>query len=119
MIKETKIFDGYWREYVSIVVYILNRGHLRVNSNKTPYELWFGRAHLVKYFKVFGSKGYIKRHDENFKNVMLDLMKVSFLDMLLPRKHTDATILGYIRLLRVHISRWMISKRIGILVRDR
>jgi hypothetical protein len=85
----------------------MNRGKLRINSSKTPCEPCFGRAHLVKYLKVFGSKDYIKRHDENFENVMLDLMKISLLDMLLPRKHTDATILGYIRLLRVHMSRWM------------
>jgi hypothetical protein len=86
----------------------LNRGQLRINSSKTPCEPCFGRAHSVKYFKVSGSKGYIKRLDDNFENVMLDLMKVSFLDMLLPRKHTDATILGYIRLLRVWMSKWMI-----------
>ena len=39
------------------------------------------------------------------ENLMLDLMKVSFLDMLLPRKHTYATILDYIRFLRVQMSR--------------
>jgi hypothetical protein len=43
----------------------LNRGHLRVNSDKTPYELWFGGAPSMKYFKVFGSKCYIKRLDES------------------------------------------------------
>jgi hypothetical protein len=46
-------------------VYILNRGQLKINSDKTPYELWFGRAPSVKYFKVFGSKCYIKRLDES------------------------------------------------------
>jgi hypothetical protein len=39
-------------------------------------------------------------------------MKVSFLDILLPRKHTDATILGYIRFLRVQMSKWMILKQL-------
>ena len=34
-------------------------------GNKTPYEWWFGRTPLVKYFKVFGSKCYIKMLDEN------------------------------------------------------
>ena len=57
--------DGYWREDVNTAVHILNRGQLRINGNKTPYELWFGRTPLVKYFKVFGSKCYIKRIDEN------------------------------------------------------
>jgi hypothetical protein len=43
----------------------LNRDHLRINSDKTPYELWFGRTPSVKYFKVFESKCYIKRLDES------------------------------------------------------
>ena len=55
MLNETKLFDGYWREVVSTTVYILNIGWLRINSNKTPYEPWFGRDPMVKYFKVFGS----------------------------------------------------------------
>ena len=93
---------------VSTSVLILKRGQLMINSSKTPCEPCFGRAHSVKYFKVFGSKGYIKRLDENLENLMPYLMKVSVLDMLIPRNHTNATILGYIRLLRVQMSRWMI-----------
>ena len=66
MLNEAKLSDGYWREVVNTTIHILNRGQLRINSNKTPYELWFGRAPSVNYFKdVFGSKGYIKRLDEN------------------------------------------------------
>jgi hypothetical protein len=64
MLNEEKLSDGYWREVVSTTTYILNRGQLRINSNKTPYELWFGRAPSIKYVKVFGSKCYIKRLDE-------------------------------------------------------
>jgi hypothetical protein len=65
MFNEAKLSYGYWREVVSATIYILNKGQLRVNSDKNPYELWFGRAPSVKYFKVFGSKCYIKRLDEN------------------------------------------------------
>jgi hypothetical protein len=65
MLNEAKLFDGYWREDVSTTIYILNRCKLRINSNKTPYELWFGRGPSVKYFKVFGSKCYIRRLNEN------------------------------------------------------
>ena len=36
-----------------------------MNSDKTPYELWFVRPTSVKYFRVFGSKCYIKRDDDN------------------------------------------------------
>jgi hypothetical protein len=31
------------------------------NIDKTPYDLWKGRPANVKYFRVFGSKCYIKR----------------------------------------------------------
>ena len=65
MLNEAKLSDGYWREAVNTEVHILNRGQLRINSNKTPCELWFGRTPSVKYFKVFGSKCYIKRLDKN------------------------------------------------------
>ena len=67
MLNEAKLSDGYWREAVSTTVYILNKCQLRINNNKTPYELWYGRAPSVKYFKVFGSKCYIKRVDENLE----------------------------------------------------
>jgi hypothetical protein len=65
MLNEAKLSDRYWRESVSTTIYILNKGQIRVNSDKNPYELWFGRAPSVKYFKVFGSKCYIKRLDGN------------------------------------------------------
>ena len=65
MLNEEKLSDGYWREVVSTEVQILNIGQLRVNSDKIPYELWFGRVPSVKYFKVFGSKCYSKRLDES------------------------------------------------------
>ena len=65
MLNEEKLFDGYWREAISTTIYILNRGQLRVNSKKTPYELWYGRTPSVKYFRVFGSKCYIKNLDKD------------------------------------------------------
>ena len=92
MLNEAKLSDGYWREDVNTAVHILNRGQLRINGNKSPCELWFGRTPSVKYFKVFGSKCYIKILKENLVN-LIDLMNVSFLDMLLPKRHTYATIL--------------------------
>jgi hypothetical protein len=54
-------------EALRTTVYILNRGQIRVNSDKNPYELWFRRAPSVKYFKIFGSKCYIKRLDESLE----------------------------------------------------
>jgi hypothetical protein len=65
MLNESKLPYIYWREAVYTTIYILNRAQLRVNHDKTPYELWFGRPTSVKHFKVFGRKCYIKRDDDN------------------------------------------------------
>jgi hypothetical protein len=63
MLTETNLSDMFWRGAVNIVVYIWNRGKIRVKNNKTPYELWKGKPTTIKYFKFFGSKCYIKRDD--------------------------------------------------------
>ena len=65
MLNEAKLSDYFWREAVQIAVYTLNKGQLRVNKNKTPYELWNGRLASVKYFKVFGSNCYIKINEDD------------------------------------------------------
>ena len=67
MLNEVKLSDSFWREVVYTVVYILNRGKLRVNKNKTPYELWYGIPASIKYFKVFGSNYYIKRNEDDLE----------------------------------------------------
>ena len=64
MLNEARLSYGYWREAISTVVHILNKGQLQINRNKNPYELWYGKAPSVKYFKVFGSRCYIKKLDE-------------------------------------------------------
>jgi transposase InsO family protein len=65
MLNEANLPDIYWREVMYTTVYIINRGQLRVNHDKTPYDLWYGRLASVKHFKVFGRKCYIKRDDDN------------------------------------------------------
>jgi transposase InsO family protein len=56
MLNETNLSDMFWREAINTIVYILHKGKIRVNNNKTPYELWKGRPTTIKYFKCFGSK---------------------------------------------------------------
>ena len=65
MLNEAKNPDGYWREAIYTTVYVQNRGHLKLNGDNTPYKPWFGRPASVKYFRVFGSKCFIKRDDDN------------------------------------------------------
>jgi hypothetical protein len=65
MMNERNIPQTYWVEAIHTTVHILNKAHLRPHSDKTPYELWFGRPSSIKHFNVFGSKCYIKNNDEN------------------------------------------------------
>ena len=53
----------FWREAISTIVYTPNWVQLRKRVNKTPYEIWYGRTTNVSYFKVFGSKCYIKNDE--------------------------------------------------------
>jgi hypothetical protein len=59
------VLNIFWKEAIHIIVYILNRELLRSNNDKTPYELWACRPATVNYFKIFGSKCYIKINEEN------------------------------------------------------
>ena len=52
MLNEAKLLDAYWKEAVYIVVYILNRGQLIVNKDKTPYELWCQNPKTFENFKI-------------------------------------------------------------------
>jgi hypothetical protein len=65
MMNEKNIGQTYWVEAIHTTVHVLNKSHLRPQSDKTPYELWYGRPASIKHFKVFGSKCYIKNNDEN------------------------------------------------------
>jgi DNA-binding transcriptional MerR regulator len=65
MMNEKNIGQTYWVEAIHTIVHVLNKSQLRPQSDKTPYELWFGRPSSIKHFKVFGSKCYIKNNDEN------------------------------------------------------
>jgi hypothetical protein len=65
MMNEKNIGQTYWVEEIHTVVHVLNKAHLRPHTDKTPYELWYGRPTSIKHFKVFGSKCYIKNNDEN------------------------------------------------------
>jgi hypothetical protein len=65
MMNERNIAQTYWVEEIHTSFHILNKSHLKPHSDKTPYELWFGRPASIKHFKVFESKCYIKNNDEN------------------------------------------------------
>ena len=63
ILNDSQLSDKFWGQAVHTSVHILNRGLLRNDTNKTPYELWIGKPANVKHFKIFGSKCFIKRDD--------------------------------------------------------
>jgi frataxin-like iron-binding protein CyaY len=65
MLDESKVPKTFWGEVVQTVISILNKGHIRVNNNKTLYELWHGKPASIKHFKIFRRKFYIKRNEDN------------------------------------------------------
>ena len=64
MLFENDVPMIFWMEVVSKTIYTLNKVQIRKGMEKTPYELWFVYSPSVKYFKIFGSKCYIKRNDD-------------------------------------------------------
>ena len=64
MLDEFGTLATFWGEVAFAVVTILNQANVRVNNTQNPHELWHGKTPTVKYFKVFGSKCYIKRTNE-------------------------------------------------------
>jgi hypothetical protein len=65
MIHSKNLAQHLWGEAVNTACHIINRVYLRLETNKTPYEIWRGKKSTVKYFKTFGSKCYILRDRKN------------------------------------------------------
>lgn len=67
MLNDSQLSGKFWGQVVHTSVHILNRGLLRNDTDKTPYELWTGRPANVKHFRIFGSKCFIKRDEGKIK----------------------------------------------------
>ena len=86
MLNEAKLSNAYWKEAVYTPVYIINRGRLIVNKDKTPYELWYGRLASVKYFKLSGNNCYITRNEDDLCKFDSSIDKGIFLGYLSTKK---------------------------------
>ena len=65
MMQERNIPQTYWAEVIHATINILNKEHLTPNYYKKTYELCHGKPTLIKHFKVFKNKFYIKNNDDN------------------------------------------------------
>lgn len=64
MLDEFGTPETFWGEAAHTAVNILNKPHVRVNSDKTLYKIWYGKPPTVKNFKVFGIKCFTKNNGE-------------------------------------------------------
>ena len=64
MLNESGTSSTLWGDDAFATITILNKTNVWVNNTQTPHELWYGKTPTIKYFKVFGSKCYIKRTDK-------------------------------------------------------
>ena len=65
MLYNKDVARNLWREAVNITCHMVNRVYFRLDTKKTPYELWKGRKPNVKYFRIFGSTCFILKDKEN------------------------------------------------------
>ena len=56
ILKNKSMAKSFWGEAVNTACHTLNRVYFRLNTKKTPYELWRGKKSVVKYFRIFGSE---------------------------------------------------------------
>ena len=64
---ENNVSLKYWKESISILVHTLNKVQLKKDSNKTPYQLWYGYKPNLGYLKVFDNKCYILKESRKGK----------------------------------------------------
>ena len=70
--------------------------------SKIPYELWFGHSPSVNYFRIFGSKCYIKR-DDDIGKFDAKTFESMFLGYSLKERLTDVIIREHILLWKVQM----------------
>jgi hypothetical protein len=70
MMHHQHVEKNHWAEAVNTSVYLINRTLCAAWSNKTPFELCYGKQPNLSHLKVFGSKGYA--HVDKSKRKKLD-----------------------------------------------
>lgn len=65
MLTSKKLAKNLWAKVMSTVCYIVNRVYVRPITRQNPHELYKGKKHTVKYWRVFGSTCYILKDRED------------------------------------------------------
>jgi hypothetical protein len=88
MSDEYKTSDRFWAEKINMVCHATNRLYLHKLLKKTSYELLTGNKSNVSYFRVSEVSAIFYKRGQSLPNLLLRLMKVSYLVMIQTLAHT-------------------------------
>ena len=80
MLSEAKLPPFFWGEALSTFVYVRNRlPTASLPSNKTPYEVAFGKKPSLQHLRVFGCRAYVMIQKDQRKSLQPHSMACIFL----------------------------------------
>lgn len=64
LLAEAKVNKMYWPEIVKAAAYLKNRTLANTIERKTPYEIFFKSKPNVKYFRLYGSRVFVRTPEQ-------------------------------------------------------
>ena len=68
MLIHYSLLEFLWGEVLRTAAYILNQAPSK-SVPKTPYELWLGKKHSLRYFHVWGCKAEVRPYNSQSKKL--------------------------------------------------
>ena len=65
MLHNKDVARNLWGEAVNTACHTITRVYFKLDTKKTPHELWKGRKPNIKYFRIFGSTCFILKDRKN------------------------------------------------------
>ena len=78
MLYNKDVARNLWREAVNTTCHMVNRVYFRLDTKKTPYELWKGRKPNDKYFRILEVLDSFSRIKRMWENLTPKAMKEYF-----------------------------------------
>jgi len=76
MLSYTKLPKVFWGEALLTTNYLQNKNPTKVvTTNRTPYELWFGRQPNLYYLRVLACEthAFLMRKDTNWIHILINV----------------------------------------------
>jgi transposase InsO family protein len=88
MLDKCKTSDQFWVEAINMACHATNHLYLHKPLKKTSYELLTSNKLSVSYFQVFEISVIFYKRGQSLSNMLLRLMKVSYMVMIQTLTHT-------------------------------